>query len=52
MLLMLRLGRPAILPLDDLGIHEGYAVAFRKCVRRVQLADCMKNSVFSEIEKT
>lgn len=30
MLLMFRLGRPDILPLDDLGLRKGYAVAFRK----------------------
>lgn len=30
MLLMFRLGRPDILPVDDYGVRKGYAVAFRK----------------------
>jgi len=30
MLLMFRLGRPDILPVDDYGIRKGFAVAFRK----------------------
>ncbi len=30
MLLMFRLGRPDVLPLDDYGIKKGYAVAFKK----------------------
>ncbi len=30
MLLMFRLGRPDVLPLDDLGIRKGYAAAFGK----------------------
>jgi O-6-methylguanine DNA methyltransferase len=30
MLLMFRLGRPDVLPVDDYGIRKGYAVAFRK----------------------
>jgi methylated-DNA-[protein]-cysteine S-methyltransferase len=30
MLLMFRLGRPDILPIDDYGIRKGYGVAFRK----------------------
>ena len=30
MLLMFRLGRPDVLPVDDYGIRKGYAVAYRK----------------------
>jgi 3-methyladenine DNA glycosylase/8-oxoguanine DNA glycosylase len=30
MLLMFRLGRPDVLPLDDLGVRKGFAVAFSK----------------------
>jgi 3-methyladenine DNA glycosylase/8-oxoguanine DNA glycosylase len=30
MLLMFRLGRPDVLPLDDYGIRKGFAVAFRE----------------------
>jgi methylated-DNA-[protein]-cysteine S-methyltransferase len=30
MLLMFRLGRPDVLPIDDYGIRKGFAVAFRK----------------------
>jgi methylated-DNA-[protein]-cysteine S-methyltransferase len=30
MLLMFRLGRPDVLPVDDLGIRKGFAVAYRK----------------------
>lgn len=30
MLLMFRLGRPDVLPVDDYGIRKGYALAFRK----------------------
>lgn len=30
MMLMFRLGRPDVLPLDDYGIRKGFAVAFRK----------------------
>jgi 3-methyladenine DNA glycosylase/8-oxoguanine DNA glycosylase len=30
MLLMFRLGRPDVLPVDDYGIRKGFAVAFRK----------------------
>lgn len=30
MLLMFRLGRPDVLPVDDLGIQKGFAIAFRK----------------------
>lgn len=30
MLLMFRLGRPDVLPVDDYGVRKGYAVAFRK----------------------
>jgi methylated-DNA-[protein]-cysteine S-methyltransferase len=30
MLLMFRLGRPDILPVDDYGIRKGYSIAFRK----------------------
>lgn len=30
MLLMFRLGRPDILPVDDYGVRKGYALAFRK----------------------
>ncbi len=30
MLLMLRLGRPDVLPVDDYGVRKGFAVAFRK----------------------
>jgi 3-methyladenine DNA glycosylase/8-oxoguanine DNA glycosylase len=30
MLLIFRLGRPDVLPLDDHGIRKGYAVAFRR----------------------
>jgi 3-methyladenine DNA glycosylase/8-oxoguanine DNA glycosylase len=30
MLLIFRLGRPDVLPVDDLGVRRGYAVAFRK----------------------
>jgi len=30
MLLMFRLGRPDVLPVDDLGIRKGFAIAFRK----------------------
>jgi 3-methyladenine DNA glycosylase/8-oxoguanine DNA glycosylase len=30
MLLMFRLGRPDVLPLDDYGIRQGFAVAFKK----------------------
>ncbi len=30
MLLIFRLGRPDVLPLDDYGIRKGYAIAFRK----------------------
>ncbi|MDA8420660.1 MAG: cysteine methyltransferase, partial [Pseudomonadota bacterium] len=30
MLLIFRLGRPDILPLDDYGIRKGYAITFRK----------------------
>lgn len=30
MLLMFRLGRPDVLPLDDYGIRKGYSLAFRK----------------------
>jgi 3-methyladenine DNA glycosylase/8-oxoguanine DNA glycosylase len=30
MLLMFRLGRPDVLPVDDFGIRKGFAVAFRK----------------------
>jgi 3-methyladenine DNA glycosylase/8-oxoguanine DNA glycosylase len=35
MLLMFRLGRPDVLPVDDYGIRKGFAVAFRK--RRLPL---------------
>ena len=30
MLLMFRLGRPDVLPVDDYGIRKGFAMAFRK----------------------
>jgi 3-methyladenine DNA glycosylase/8-oxoguanine DNA glycosylase len=30
MLLIFRLGRPDVLPVDDYGIRKGFAVAFRK----------------------
>ncbi len=30
MLLMFRLGRPDVLPVDDYGIRKGFAVAFKK----------------------
>jgi 3-methyladenine DNA glycosylase/8-oxoguanine DNA glycosylase len=30
MLLMFRLGRPDVLPVDDYGIRKGFAVTFRK----------------------
>jgi len=30
MLLMFRLGRPDVLPVDDYGVRQGYALAFRK----------------------
>jgi 3-methyladenine DNA glycosylase/8-oxoguanine DNA glycosylase len=30
MLLMFRLGRPDVLPVDDYGIRKGFAVLFRK----------------------
>src|SRR6185295_11358524 len=30
MLLMFRLGRPDVLPIDDYGIRKGFAVAFKK----------------------
>lgn len=30
MLLMFRLGRPDVLPVDDFGVRKGYAVAYRK----------------------
>lgn len=30
MLLMFRLGRPDVLPVDDYGVRQGYAIAFRK----------------------
>jgi 3-methyladenine DNA glycosylase/8-oxoguanine DNA glycosylase len=31
MLLMFRLGRPDVLPVDDYGIRKGFAIAFKKC---------------------
>lgn len=30
MLLMFRLGRPDVLPVDDFGVRQGYAIAYRK----------------------
>jgi 3-methyladenine DNA glycosylase/8-oxoguanine DNA glycosylase len=30
MLLMFRLGRPDVLPVDDYGVRKGFALAFRK----------------------
>ena len=30
MLLMFRLGRPDVLPVDDFGVRKGYAIAFDK----------------------
>jgi 3-methyladenine DNA glycosylase/8-oxoguanine DNA glycosylase len=30
MLLIFRLGRPDVLPVDDFGVRKGYAAAFRK----------------------
>jgi methylated-DNA-[protein]-cysteine S-methyltransferase len=38
MLLMFRLGRPDVLPTDDLGIRKGYALTFGKGASKAELA--------------